>query len=442
MNKTSWISVLVICLISNISFSQILYDEYVNTSYANIKSVKIESIVATKSNAYITQFGPEKGDSLSNPVFSMADKDKGLMVDFDILEDTSRDLAFRVIHCDRNWKQSNLLESEYLTITDDLLLDGDRVDNSFNTTVPYFHYNFFFPYHNFELLLSGNYVLQVYDIETETILLQKRFVAVEQLVEIQSKVQRPNLVQYSNEYQQITTKIIPHGFDFSNYDKDLFVVYRQNGRWDQTISGIQPNHISGDGTIVFNDNRNALFLGGNEFRMFYFKNMRLAIAPVDYIHKQAGKYYVQLHPDDDWHAAYTTRTDLNGKFLIREDLYPNSCDYTADYAEVRFTLPYHKTMNDTLNMYVFGEFNDWKLTDENKMTYNIEKQQYEASILMKQGYYAYTYILASDDFKTIDYTSIDGSFYQTENEYEIFVYYFDYAKGYDRCIGYTKINSK
>ena len=104
-------------------------------------------------------------------------------------------------------------------------------------------------------------------------------------------------------------------------------------------------------------------------------------------------------------------------------------------------LPYHRNYYDTLDLYVFGGFNDWKMNDENKMTYNEEKQQYEATILLKQGYYNYKYVKASADFKTIDEIGIDGSFYQTENEYEIFVYFYDYAQGYDRCIGYKKIKN-
>ena len=298
--------------------------------------------------------------------------------------------------------------------------------------------------------MSGNYVVQVYEqvyegedeyaYESDIVLIQKRFVVTEQLVEIQAEVNRPNLVQYMDDSQQISMKIVPHGFDLSTFDKDLYVVYRQNGRWDKTISGIQPNHVSGDGSLVFNDNRNALFKGGNEFRNFHFKSLRIATTPVDYIEKNDGKYLVYLHPDRDWHAAYTSTTDLNGNFLTSEDTH-NNADYCADYADVKFTLPYHRNYYDTLDVYVFGGFNDWKMNDENKMTYNDEKQQYEASILLKQGYYNYKYVKASPDFKTIDETDIDGSFYQTENEYEIFVYFYDYALGYDRCIGYKRINS-
>lgn len=430
-------------------YSQIMYDQYVNPGYAQIKSVTLRPVVKTRLSSSTIRVGPEKGDSLATPVMSLLGENQGLMMDFDILEEEIRPLQWRIIHCDRNWRKSNLVESEYMTVVDcDFMIDGDFADFSYNTTVPYVHYDFYFPFHGgsstpeFKFLMSGNYVVQVYegDGESGIVLIQKRFVVTEQLVEIQAEVNRPNLVQYMDDSQQISMKIVPHGFDLSTFDKDLYVVYRQNGRWDNTICGIQPNHVSGDGSLVFNDNRNALFKGGNEFRNFHFKSLRIATAPVDYIEKNDGKYFVYLHPDRDWHAAYTSTTDLNGNFLTSEDTH-NNADYWADYADVKFTLPYHRNYYDTLDLYVFGGFNNWKLTDENKMTYNEEKQQYEATILLKQGYYNYKYVKASADFKTIDEIGIDGSFYQTENEYEIFVYFYDYAQGYDRCIGYKKIKN-
>ncbi len=443
MRTKKIISAFIALLIYNFAFSQIMYDQYVKSSYAKIKSFKMVPVIEERKG-YIIHYGPEKGDSLANPVFPLI-KNKGLKVDFDILEDSPRDLRYKIIHCDRNWQEDNLIESEYITINEELALDGDRAEISFSTTVPYIHYSFLFPFSDVTLHVSGNYILQIYELTDDdniVPLIQKRFVVYEQLVEIQAEAKRPNIVQFIDFHQQIETKIIPHGFDLSNYDKDLFVVYRQNGRWDKTITGIKPSHISGDGNLIFNDNRNALFEAGNEFHQFAFKNLHIATFPIDYIHKENGTYKIKLHADDDWHSAYTSTTDLNGKFLIYDEINPNSSDYTADYAEVQFSLPYHKTMNDTFNLYVCGEFNDWKMNDENKMTYNIEKQQYEATILLKQGYYSYTYIRASDDFKTIDYSEIDGSFYQTENEYEVFVYYYDYSMGYDRCIGYKRINSK
>ena len=442
---------IIITLVSSIcAWSQIMYDQYVNPGYAKIKSVIFRPVEKTRIDAGTIHVGPAKGDSLGTPVLPLLGENKGLMMDFDILEDEIRPLQWRIIHCDRNWRKSNLVESEYMTVVHcDFQIDRENsVNPSYNTTVPYVHYFFHFPFNGgsstpeIRFLMSGNYVVQVYEqvyegedeyeYESDIVLIQKRFVVTEQLVEIQAETKRPNLVQYMDNSQQISMKIVPHGFDLSTFDKDLYVVYRQNGRWDNTICGIQPNHVSGDGSLVFNDNRNALFKGGNEFRNFHFKSLQIATTPVDYIEKNDGKYFVYLHPDRDWHAAYTSTTDLNGNFLPSEG-------YLVDYADVKFTLPYHRNYYDTLDLYVFGGFNDWKLNDENKMTYNEEKQQYEATILLKQGYYSYKYVKASADFKTIDEIGIDGSFYQTENEYEIFVYFYDYSIGYDRCIGYKKL---
>ncbi len=396
-------------------------------SFATIKSLQI-----TPSN-----------DSLGYEILPLLGGKK-LNVSFDILDDEIHWIGYRFIYCDRNWKEddNNMIA---LNITGNMVLDGNNVESSFNTSVSYQHYSFSFPNDEVEFMLSGNYVLQVYEEVGEQgreyILFQKRFVVTEQLIEIQANVKRPDVVQYIDDHQQIEMKIIPHGFDLSSFDKDLFVCYRQNGRWDKTIKGIQPNHISGDGTLVFNDNRNALFLGGAEFHQFDFKNFNYASYPVDYFEHEYGKYTAVLKPDKIQPSyIYKDNGDLNGKYCIAISQHFDK-NTSADYAKVHFTLPYFKNYYDTLSPYVCGAFNDWALSKENKMTYNDEKKQFEADILLKQGYYGYTYIFASDDLKTIDYSSIDGSFYQTENDYEIFVYYFDYNLGYDRCIGYKLINS-
>lgn len=426
--------------------SQIFYNHIVDSTYANIKSVQLRPATYEYTDPYSINIGPNSEDSLSFSVIPL-NGNKALQLEFDIIEDDIlRNLQYRIIHCDRFWRRSNLLENEYLqAMNDDFIFDGDAVENSFNTSVSYTHYCKYFPFQSTKIFLSGNYIVQVYDYNEEgdeKILIQRRFIITEQLVGIDATVTRPSLVQHMDDSQQISMKIDPQGFDMSSFDKDLYVVYMQNGRWDKTITGIQPNHVMGDGTLVFNDTRNALFSAGNEFRQFHFKNIRVATFPVDYIGKTNNTYSVFLHPDDDWHSAYTSRSDLNGKFFIYEDVTPNQSEITADYANVQISLPYHRNYFDTLNVYVFGEYNDWKLNNENKMTYNEDRQQYETTLFLKQGYYSYKYVLASDDFKVIDDTYMDGSFYQTENEYDIFIYYYDYNLGYDRCIGHKKITYK
>ncbi|HON53400.1 MAG TPA: DUF5103 domain-containing protein, partial [Bacteroidales bacterium] len=81
----------------------------------------------------------------------------------------------------------------------------------------------------------------------------------------------------------------------------------------------------------------------------------------------------------------------------------------------------------------------WSITDENKMIYNNQTNMYEAAILLKQGYYDYSLAFVSHDKKHIFTHEIEGSYNKTENRYDIFVYYYDISKGYDRIIGYQTI---
>ena len=70
------------------------------------------------------------------------------------------------------------------------------------------------------------------------------------------------------------------------------------------------------------------------------------------------------------------------------------------------------------------------------MTYNEEAECYEASVLLKQGYYDYQYITADGaTHKTMN------DFWQTENEYQTFIYYRETGGRYDRIVGYACMNT-
>jgi hypothetical protein len=81
------------------------------------------------------------------------------------------------------------------------------------------------------------------------------------------------------------------------------------------------------------------------------------------------------------------------------------------------------------------------------MIWNPETRQYEASLLLKQGYYNYEYrVRPSIDRGKLDFYSlhehpsniaaIEGSHALADNPYMALVYYWD-LNGYDRVIGYA-----
>ena len=82
--------------------------------------------------------------------------------------------------------------------------------------------------------------------------------------------------------------------------------------------------------------------------------------------------------------------------------------------------------------------NDWFLP-QYELEYNPNEEQYEGVVPLKQGYYSYQYLLM-DENGTLRPVPSEGSFYQTRNTYEGFVYYRDIGGRTDRLVGYGKIN--
>jgi hypothetical protein len=75
------------------------------------------------------------------------------------------------------------------------------------------------------------------------------------------------------------------------------------------------------------------------------------------------------------------------------------------------------------------------------MTYDNTIKRYSGKLLLKQGFYNYLYVTANKD-GIINNHAIEGSFYQTENDYSVIVYYKPIGSRYDQVIGYGKTNSE
>jgi hypothetical protein len=61
--------------------------------------------------------------------------------------------------------------------------------------------------------------------------------------------------------------------------------------------------------------------------------------------------------------------------------------------------------------------------------------------LLKHGYYNYIYVYVPQGSEVADHKNIEGSFWETENNYQILVYYRAMAGRFDRLIGYRQLNS-
>jgi len=74
------------------------------------------------------------------------------------------------------------------------------------------------------------------------------------------------------------------------------------------------------------------------------------------------------------------------------------------------------------------------------MTYDAERNLYHGSAYFKQGYYDYMFAIQKED-GMLDFSEIEGSWYETENDYQVIVYYRDLASEYDRVLGVASVTA-
>src|SRR5690606_10713618 len=138
-----------------------------------------------------------------------------------------------------------------------------------------------------------------------------------------------------------------------------------------------------------------------------------------------------------FNQPYTYNPDINGNFLITA-IDTEDPSVEADYAFVHFYLAIPEQLGKTI--YVYGNYNNYVTNEENKMTFNTDRGVYEATLLLKQGFYNYKYV-AKDDNGRLNEGFVSGNFYQTENNYKALVYYRELAGRYDRLIGIGEASS-
>ena len=70
------------------------------------------------------------------------------------------------------------------------------------------------------------------------------------------------------------------------------------------------------------------------------------------------------------------------------------------------------------------------------MEFNAASRLYEKELILKQGWYNYQYVVESD---TLSLNYLEGDHFETENEYEIFVYYKPITARSEVLIGYKQV---
>jgi hypothetical protein len=218
-------------------------------------------------------------------------------------------------------------------------------------------------------------------------------------------------------------------------------VITQNNRWDNSISGLQPTFVR-DNELVYDYDEDNVFFAGSEFRNADFKSFRYKTEEIKAYGTDSMGNHVYLLPDEKRSfRRYFSRADINGRFFIKNEDNADDSSIEADYAHVHFTLPFEAPLIDG-NLYVLGSLTHGNITQEGKMKYNYEKFCYEATLYLKQGYYEYQYAYLEDGQKEGNLAFIEGSHYETENDYSIYIYNTSLRNNYHQLIAVKNFGSR
>lgn len=403
----------LLLLVSLSGFAQII-TEY--SPPANIKSVLF----------YVNE------ETTSLPIVPI---NESITLRFDDLNADDSTYYYTVERANADWEKSDLFRADYMDGYDDIRLQD--ISYSVGTLQSYIQYSLKLPNAQTRLKKSGNYVLKIWD-DTRNLILQKRFVIVDEAIAIGLRVKRAQDLETFQSHQSVQMSLITDGLNLRIPEEQLRVFVVQNQQWQSWRSAGKATYTLGN-TLEFNYKPETLFAAGNEYHFFETQDIRGGGGNVAHVLRD-DVFISVLAPQ--WVRAgrpYTYAPDINGDFRINtfQGVNPHT---ESDYSKVVFSLFAEDFLFDAEH-YVVGDFNQHIKSDENKLRYNAETERFETTLLLKQGIYNYKFVSTDYDGNAYD-NLISGSYWPTENTYWAFVYYRPIGARCDELIAVGSSNSK
>ena len=355
-------------------------------------------------------------DWMGDAVIRLGSSDR-LTISFDDLTHQYHRYVYSLTHCEPDWTPTEgLFTSDYMSG----FQDGITIDNyqeSINTNLLYTHYTLKLPNSSCSPKISGNYRLDIIDDDTKDTVVTARFMVTENIANISTTVVTDTDIDVRKAHQQVNLRIdYPQTLNATNPREQFRVLVMQNHRSDNQV-WCPPAPILRPGTMEWTHTKNLIFPAGNEFHKFEMLDVHRNSLGVESLKWDGEWYHAHLYHDYP-RRAYVYDEDADGAFFLRNSDNIES-DITSEYVKVHF---YLNTPRLDGEVYVDGKWTYNGLSEKYLMQYDDENKYYHAEIPLKYGYYSYQYLWIDEDGNSHPLPS-EGNFFQTENRYQILVYY-------------------
>ncbi len=348
---------------------------------------------------------------------------------FDDLKLENTNYFLRIIHCQADWKPSPLNEIEYLADFNDIPIRYP--ETSMGTKISYKQFKISLP----KVKITGNYIAMIYaNRNKRDTVLTKRFSIYQNEINIGAKISFAKSNQLRSTHQFIDLNLGYPSNYLINSDENLKIEVRKNNQPKNFLPNIPKpmvQAIDRKMTYQFYNQENAI-PGGNEFRLIDLRSTQQRLNFVGQINALDRYSEISIIPEQpQGNYSYVQRPDFNGAYVIAN--YENLNNHLqADYVWCTFILKSRKFEDEKL--YVSGAFNSYELNNLNQLQYDETKGAYLGRVLLKQGIYNYQFI-SSNSLNN----NLEGNHSETENYYEVLVYFRKPGERFDSFIGYQKI---
>lgn len=371
-------------------------------------------------------------DWLGLPIISL-DGDEVVNVSFDELSHVIQRYSYSIVHCEADWSESEIFDSDYLDgFTSGLTIDN--ISQSLNTATLYTHYNLQIPNENCRLRMSGNYCLTVTDDNDDNrVVLKAYFAVVDRKFGVSMNMTTNTDVGNNTSYQQLNVKVQYNGVNVTFPEREIKTFTLQNNRWSTARALPRPTTIRHDGQ-EWNHCRDLIYPATNEYRKFEFLDIHRNSMGVESTGYEDGVYHAWLYTDTP-RRNYIYDEDANGAFYIRNTDNINN-DTESEYFRCHFSYRPSEPFNG--KVYLNGQWTYDSPLPQYEMKYDALSKLYTCDVDLKMGYYSYQYVLAKDD-GTLTSLPSEGNFFETENTYACLVYYRPQGGRADLLYGFSAI---
>ncbi|MDI9364414.1 MAG: DUF5103 domain-containing protein [Flavobacterium sp.] len=382
----------------------------------------------------------QQNNQESLPIINLNSTDL-LELHFDDMDGYVKNYYYTFTLCNANWQPADLSSFDYLKGYQQQRLNQYRPSSIAQTK--YVHYQTILPDRNCTPTKSGNYLLKVFlNGDTTQLAFTKRLYVLDSRANVGGRSMVPFDNELSRTHQKIQFSVDVTQLNAQNPMQQITTCVMQNNRTDNMQYNVPIAFVRGN-LLEYDGERGGIFEAGKEYRWVDLRSFRFESERIASIDKNSQPNNIFVKPDGPRVAQrYLYYKDYNGWMNILTTENVNNW-WQTDYANVTFTfVPEGNQPFASKDIYLMGELTNNKLNSNSLLEYNAAKGVYQKTLYLKQGFYNYTYVSKDKVSKKTEATVTEGNYWETENDYTIFVYYRSYSQRHDELVGIATVNSR